>query len=538
MTPVLDAPGFRGLARMSQVSGRSIRPWQGQPHKSLHFKGIYDELELARQEISGMGAVETLKDLLESEKTVLTINKKNLTALDLLALVGDLTARELKFQDILGGVVGGVLTTGVGIPVLLSTGLVGFGVVFLGGVAVIGLNSLLSRADVRVKDQEIIKLDATLLRDQRNQLWAGLCSLSQAGLISLIDGDVQLTMNGRKALNLYRPLKAGAVVPAKAEAPAGVTANAGDFSYEKLSKADRFRAMKALMADGTSEKGISGFQVLEALSVKEAARSRVGKYFRPGLSAKELCPVGVEAAFLSRQLAALQQLGFVAREDSSKPRWSLTGHGKTVLALGDPAVSGMLKPEDLHEMMQADIDRLEAEKEKQRQQFVQLQAEFGNMTAAIKGLEEKVVKLQAGDLTESATPDVPLVVQLERARRELELSRKLAGRFQLVVDGQALVVQKNREKLDARITELLDGQVQVRVMKMNHSMAEILKQLQQESGVFEAGDGEILLSKLTDPALATEVPSQAEELSLSVSADHLLKALQQDEKKLGGSTPG
>lgn len=526
-----------GTTRKTEAPDLLLRADTFQSGVSLAFRGGLDDVtkdgEVSQSSLQ--------KSLLESDQPLLTLNEKPLKAIEFLTLLDDANKKDRRSLGKLAAGAGGLVSVAF---IAFAAG--GWLLPVSSLWAVFWLYYAISAAGGGVIGKNVSKPDSI---DQnagdRANMDRAFQTLEQAGLVEKYkDGKYFLTQAAQKIVKEYRQQQNAGSKDGNIsiEAKTAITPNTKSFAYTDLPASQRVSVFEALTS--TVKGGeISGFQYLEKLQGLEKGASLLTRLFKKGLTEKQVLALlpDNDQAWGRDRLEAFRTLGWLRLEsgdDSSgkSAKWFLTNAGRQVIALRDPVYTGVMTPEDLHQVFQTKIERLETEKVVKRQNLKSLRTQYDALVRRIQDLEGNVSKLQAGDASYVPVSDVPVAVQLERAQRELELSRKLVERFNLALDAQTLLVQKETAKIDARVTALLDGQVMVKAKILDHSLADILRQLHGETGVLQDSGDEILLAQLSGNASGSEVDGG----SLEVSAEELLQGLGQLEipqKKNESSKP-
>lgn len=456
-------------------------PWGVRPVRpetlclqGLKFAGLYDELSQDCKNAVEAGRQQKFKTLLERNAVVVTINGKPLRSLDLLALVGEMEKKGKKFGRILTGSMSGAVSTVFGAIIVSCGGPVLLPLAVFAGM--FGLLSFVMAREFDPRDYNISSLDAGGL--PASDLSSPLKDLAEAGLVSYDGGRITLTRTGWEVLKQYQrgeaitlqkpeeALASGSV----AQPPSAVKVHVQRaFSYEGLSKPERVKVFKALLGRN-SERNLSGFQLLETLDKLESGRSRLARYFSPGSAMKS-------DPWTDQQLEALQHCGLVERLGEETRRWGVTSQGKTVVKLGDPAFNDVMRPEDLHEMFQADIERLDQLKMAEYQQLEKLQDDLKTHLNIITALEAKIEKLKSTAPDDGDSLKLPASAQDSRLAGELALHHQWTEKLHGFVAHQKVVCQQTTERVDQVVMKLREGQLKIGFLGTRKNMAEILKSL-------------------------------------------------------------
>lgn len=517
--------------RQTRGPGLPERVDSFQSRAFLMFRGVLEQVT----EVAEKSQAEIQNKLLTSEKPMLTLNGTPLKPIEVLTLLGDMDNKHCifaaKFSAAGGGIasLAGVLTIGgIGFPLLAGS----LGFVFLFCAFAVGAG---------VNEEYVKKLDAKNDQSFMADVHEAFQTFEKAGLLTKhADGKYLMSKMGRKLVEEYRQQHGEDSVAGKlgTEVKKPASQSTKGFDYTSLTAEQRASVFETLTSAGKGG-AISGFQFLEKLQELEKRTSYLSRLFSKGMTEKQVLGLlsDSDQAWGRNLLQAFRALGWVRLEPGKTPKCFLTDAGRQAIALGDPVFTGVMTPDDLHQVFQNRIERLEAEKVEKRQNLTALQLEFDKVTARIQELEAQVAKLQRGDVSglpaDAALSEVPLAVRLDRAQRELELSRKLVERFKLAIEAKTTLVQKETAQIDARVTALLDGQVQVKVQKLDHSLAEILRQFNGDLGGMQDAGDELLLAKLNGNP--SETAGEGERISLEVTTNQLLQDLAKSENAQGNA---
>lgn len=484
---LIQAVGIhRSVARVGARVAQA-RPAEG---FRVRFGGVFEELEVESERRKLLIDHKKLDSALDPERVLITIQGRPMSGLDLLEIIQKTSDKDVKkflkgTRKVAGAA--GLLFSPLalaGLP-MIPLG-VGGGIYFLAW----GATKIFACSDTSL----IKALEPSHTPEWEVKLKAAMAMLKDAGLISepFTEG-YRLTRLGQQVL------KTGEVKLRKPESSTsaiGETASAGKkkiriqperFSYEGLSKADRLALFKTMLAKNATGK-ISGFQVLEKLGALIQNQSWVVGLLKKGFSEDALRrqflssgDVKTDAVWLQHKLKTFESMGLVQQVNAEKGLWTLTPQGKTVVSLGDPVYSGVIQPADLHEIFQQGIDFLEAEKIRQFQQLEKSKEDYREVVASISVLETRIQALQAGKTT-SGPEGVPVWMQLERANKELALKQKWVDRFKLAIEGRELVYRKFKDSIDVTVSNLMEGQLKVRILGLDHSTEEIMGHLELKDG--------------------------------------------------------
>jgi hypothetical protein len=269
--------------------------------------------------------------------------------------------------------------------------------------------------------------------------------------------------------------------------PVATTVASSEASPAESSQTLNIPLVKALlMADSESQR--TGFQILKVIQELKkpwySPKSMLGR--APTVKELRSRLFALQADSLTRQLDTLYQAGLIT--DPKAKRLHLTPLGSEYLAKGDPRTAGWLTPEAMHQLIQAEIDSLEADSQIRLKQFQTMEAiltEVKTQYQTLQGMSRQLQlsitdNLDQGELVkeeglqkEYAQCAQEDLTQLKRMRVQEAVYRQWIAQME---QGQQALRHSHRqwqESMEETIARLLACQTQIRLTQAAQKLARL-----------------------------------------------------------------
>jgi hypothetical protein len=430
---------------------------------------------------------------------VVTINDQKLNGYQVMELIQEQGGRRRKQGKILTGGLGTVLGSVVGglFATILSIGSGGTLVITLGlglGLAAgAGIGTNLSRWDRRIAIGNLASL-AFNREEATSQLKAFFQRLSELDLMqSERIGSDERDFYGFRDTEVFWLTPAGLEALQEWQTGGRTAVSPLSSSTTLLTQSPkRLMQLKALISD-PSNTGVTGYRLLETLSQLTRGWGRPGNWLRQGISQTRL---GIQAGILQSealetQLAQLEQVKLVERV-SNTHRVRLTAEGKALLAEGEPMKSGQISDADLEQMIQLDIDRLNAEKIAATQQIQAMATQFAAIQKELETVQQQAAttRQEKADLNSVAlsSEQDPLTREGQRQAVEFKLQRLTSQeqiyqhwirQFEASQAALRPLHQQWEHRIELALSELITCQTKLRLQQSHQAVQSMLARMQQ-----------------------------------------------------------
>lgn len=324
----------------------------------------------------------------------------------------------------------------------------------------------------------VTKLGQTLLADQSK--------LNAEQLFKRKHTQVEATAEAKKANKTTQ----GAAAKAKAAATPQEQQN-------------RLQLIKTLTSQSPSE-SFNGYELLSKVIQAYDKRFPYGRMLAKGITdldlMKHIAPSDSQTT--RRQLNALVSLGLITKLETTakgpaeqkNELWVIESRGRSILKQGDPSKNGSVSEEDMTAILQLEIDRLEESKKEKLSQFQAIEGQYQQLLQAMGDLEKQIKSLtqQLTPLAEKAEKETDDIskrkqlreiklqkVHLDRLENQHRIQGELAQRLKLEMEGKDLLLAKWNERVEHDISDLMECQIKIKVLKAEQSITQVIQSIQQ-----------------------------------------------------------
>lgn len=191
-----------------------------------------------------------------------------------------------------------------------------------------------------------------------------------------------LTERGLQSLEKNNDLGSGSVAASAAQSARQIESGQDSVGSSTAPKMNRLEKLKLLLMKNSA--GISGWELLERLEAMDKDRNFLFRLMCPGTREASLLatiPVS-QHGILQEHLEKLEKIGMLSREQG--PSWVLTDLSTSFLNKKDPQKAFDIQEEELHQLIQTDIDRLVAEGKKRQEEFQAIEATCREAKSALE----------------------------------------------------------------------------------------------------------------------------------------------------------
>lgn len=231
----------------------------------------------------------------------------------------------------------------------------------------------------------------------------------------------------------------------------------------------------------TYNDSMTGFELLNALYQKHMERAKVFRVLEPYLIQASLEKKSVLYKEMQPAMEKLWEAGYLQKLMTKDGlAWAFTSEGKAVLAKGNPLETGEITKDDMHELLQMEIDDLENGLRENERFVLDTEQTYGQASLQYREWREKqeATKAQAITLAKSEatrTQAEEKAMQAKAMQMDIDHHREMAERLKTKLDVALALHRETKERVNAEILKLQKAQVRLKMAAIDEQTLALLK---------------------------------------------------------------